>query len=148
MNISFPGMADNAGTKLADCHPNCTVNISRRANDVPLLLAAASFSSGISLAEFRPQGRKNFLFIFRAGVYEAKNTNRFASVEFRREQRRNYARRPHMFTWGLPTPLPLGVGCKAAMPNALAGASHSKCSKRAFGMTEFPERYRCRIAHV
>ena len=48
--------------------------------------------------------------IFCAGMYEAKNTNRAASVEFGCYQRTNYAR------------------SSPAVPVASAGASLSKCS--------------------
>ena len=49
------------------------------------------------LAEFRPNGRNKVRPIFRAGMYEAKNTNRPASVEFVCEKQTNYARsRPAM----------------------------------------------------
>jgi hypothetical protein len=59
-----------------------------------------------SLAEFRPNGRNKIQSIFRAGVYEAKNTISLASVEFERLKRSNYAR------------------SKAASLIALAGVSH------------------------
>ena len=35
--------------------------------------------------------------IFRAGMYEAKNTSRLLSVEFGRQQRSNYARKKPLY---------------------------------------------------
>ena len=67
--------------------------------------------------------------IFCAGMYEAKNTNRAASVEFDRYQRSNYAR------------------SSPAVPIASAGASLSKCSVGVFWQTRRTHRKMCPFLH-